>query len=135
MESLKQLSFDITENFQGGDENSVAARASLSDDSIATAKSMILAEIERLERVGLTCDEIEQQLLFSHQTASSRITQLKADGKIIQRYDSTPTEGRYKATRATRTGCSAAVYIAKRFADGYEIARADEQRTRRKGKQ
>lgn len=137
MSSERQMSFDTTENFHGGSEESVAAFRSLSHDDVSTAKNAIVEELKKLKRVGLTCDEIEQYLvvngrLLSHQTASSRCTDLQTELKIVVRYDETPTKGRYRSTRLTRSHCGAAVYIAAEFADGYELDIARTKQTRRK---
>jgi hypothetical protein len=52
---------------------------------------------------GSTCDQAERDLRLSHQTCSARFNELRNVGRIV---DSS-------ARRKTRSGRSAAVYIAK----------------------
>jgi hypothetical protein len=97
---------DPTANYHRGNLHSRAAH-----ESILHHKERILAAVVRTihdaGRQGLTCDEIEMRLDLSHQTASARCTEAKARNLIVH-------SGR---TRATRSGRSAAVYIAKEFHD------------------
>jgi predicted transcriptional regulator len=71
----------------------------------AAARLIILAFIDGRRRRGATCDETEQALELSHQSASARITELRKAGDIEA-----------VATRPTRTGSAAAVYVVTRYA-------------------
>jgi hypothetical protein len=53
---------------------------------------------------GITCDEVELKLGFSHQTASARMSEMKRDGVLV------PTE----RLRATRSGRNARVLVLAR---------------------
>lgn len=78
------------------DTSKVAAEAIKPDAQ--TLRRRVLAVIASAVD-GATCDEVEQWLDMPHQTASARITELKAQGKLI---DS-------GARRRTRSGRLAAV--------------------------
>lgn len=56
---------------------------------------------------GVTCDEIEQALELSHQTASARCTELKQQGRIVTRV----TDAGKALTRPTRSGRAAKVFF------------------------
>lgn len=92
---------DPTANYHRGNPQSVAAH-----DSIKHRKEIDLRRIlelvkQRGPQRGATCDEIEELLRLSHQTASARCTEAKARGQLID-------SGR---RRRTRTGRAAAVLI------------------------
>lgn len=89
---------DVCSRNHGGNENSVAAHASL--QSAGEVRRRIL-ELIRKERGGLTCDEIEQILGLSHQSASARCAELKRDKQVIE-----------SGKRKTRTGRLAGILVA-----------------------
>lgn len=91
------INFDICETRHGGNTESVAAH-----HSIVGCKTFLHQRILQSIRQsnGLTCDEIELMLNLSHQTASARISELKAIGKITK-----------NGIRATRSGRKAAILV------------------------
>lgn len=91
---------DPTKNYHKGNPQSDQAWASMKPRDLTELRLLIFKEIGS-RNGGLTCDEIEQCLNLSHQTASARITELKQKGYIVQ-----------SGIRPTRTGRSAAVYVA-----------------------
>lgn len=68
----------------------------------AAIRVRILAEIQVRGTTGATCDEIEQAMSLSHQTASARIRELNMKNRI---YDS-------GQRRRTRSGRDAIVWFA-----------------------
>jgi predicted transcriptional regulator len=89
---------DITANYHGGADTSVAANASLGAQK-ARARRQVLTSIATASG-GATCEEVERSLGMSHQTASARCTELLADGLIVD-------TGR---RRRTASGRAARVY-------------------------
>lgn len=87
--------FDICETRHGGNEQSKAANPGAS--SKAKDRAAIL-EALRKAPAGLTCDELEQRLGLSHQSASARCAELKAE-RLVE----------IVGTRETRTGRKAGV--------------------------
>lgn len=95
---MKQLSlFDICENNHGGNAESVAAFKSLNGNEL---RSKVMDHIASCGKAGATCDEIELALGITHQSASARCTELKANGDVHS-----------LTTRRTRSGRSAAVLV------------------------
>ena len=85
---------DITYNYHGGHPMSMDAH-----DSIVASKQSVRDRIvEYLQDHGPhTCDALEVALNLRHQTCSARVTELKAEGRIVER-------GR-AATRSGRSAC------------------------------
>lgn len=90
---------DPTANYHGGNPFSVAAHAAAKEGKDALRRAVY--DLIAAASEGLTCDEVEVVLGRSHQSVSARITELKAQGRIV-------VAGR----RPTRTGSPAAVYVA-----------------------
>jgi hypothetical protein len=92
---------DITESHHGGDEFSVAAH-----ERVRISKVLLRAKIEDYVREqgdrGATCDEVEAVLGLSHQSASPRFTELRANGTFV--WDGV-------TRRRTRTGAWARVHV------------------------
>lgn len=96
---MKQMDlFDICENNHGGNPESYAARSSLNSSEI---RRRVLGFIQARGPQGATSDEIEQALGLSHQTASARCSELKAEGKVC-----------VVGSRKTRSGSKASVLVA-----------------------
>lgn len=97
-----QATFDFTQGYHHNHPMSDQAH-----DSIKHHKKVLLERVVRyIESKGLsgaTCDEIEQALNLSHQTASARMTEAKAFGRITWLGDK----------RKTRSGRNAAVLVIK----------------------
>lgn len=89
---------DVCKNRHGGVDTSRDAFKSLSSLDRERLRDMILAQVQFSQ--GLTCDELENMLGLTHQTASARVTELLAAKKIHF------TEAR----RKTRSGRSARIY-------------------------
>jgi len=95
---MKQLDiFDYCAKNHGGNAESAAAFKSLSG---AELRGKVMAYISSRGKEGATCDEIEQALGISHQSASARCTELKANGDVHT-----------LTTRKTRSGRAAAVLV------------------------
>jgi len=92
---------DITKNFHGGADTSDQAFHGTSHEARAAIRSKVFAEIANAGMGGRTCDEVEQIMSLTHQTASARITELAARAQII---DS-------GVRRLTRSGRNARVYV------------------------
>lgn len=93
---MKQLNiFDICANRHGSNANSTEA---LKDLDTATIRAAIKRYIESQGGEGATCEEIEEALGLSHQTASARCSELKKWGDV-----------REYGTRKTKSGRSAGV--------------------------
>jgi predicted HTH transcriptional regulator len=92
--------FDITSNRHGGNEQSTEARHSIDASEI---RKRVLDYIKQVGDAGVTCDELEQILELSHQTASARCSELK-EQKLVD----------VRGTRKTRSGRNAGVLIARR---------------------
>jgi predicted Rossmann fold nucleotide-binding protein DprA/Smf involved in DNA uptake len=82
-----------------------AAKAHASPAQIQAEQ--VFTAIARTKGDGLTCDQIEEALGMSHQSASARITALVDDGRVVR----TPR------TRKTRSGHKASVLISAEFDD------------------
>lgn len=98
VESSNQISIifgDICRNYHKGHENSKAANRSIAVHKRAMHEK-IIAHITRMN--GATCEEIEIALELSHQTASARCSELKAQGQIFE-------DGK----RPTKSGRNAAI--------------------------
>lgn len=63
----------------------------------------ILGELQVRGTFGATCDELEQAMDLSHQTASARIREMNLKGSIVDSGN----------RRKTRTGRNAIVWVAK----------------------
>ena len=84
--------FDITRNFHGGADTSKEAHASVPKNVRAQQRQRVLSAVKP---DGSTCDEIEVSLGMSHQAASARITELSANGSIVD-------TGKRRKTRSGR---------------------------------
>lgn len=71
---------DICKNLHGGNEQSEAANRRVQPHKL-TVREKIFAYIVGSD--GVTCEEIERALMIKHQTASARISELKAEKKIL----------------------------------------------------
>lgn len=91
------LNFDICEVRHGGNKESTEAH-----DSIIRFKTHLHEKIFNTIMLhgGMTCDELEFELGYSHQTTSARISELKLEGRLKK-----------EGTRPTRTGRHAAVLV------------------------
>lgn len=98
---------DITENYHGGADTSVAAHYGTPEQHRQNCRVTILSLVRFAEARGYTCDELEVATSYSHQNASVRITELRADGLIAD-------SGR---RRNTRSGRGARVYVVPEFAE------------------
>lgn len=92
--------WDITSNRHGGNEQSTEARRSIDASEI---RKRVLDYIKSQGEQGAICDQIEQALELSHQTASARCSELK-EQKLVD----------VRGTRKTRSGRNAGVLIARR---------------------
>jgi hypothetical protein len=90
--------------FASGSDTSQQAADSIAP-SASALRQIVLEAIRSRRRDGATCDEIEASLAMKHQTASARITELKADQSVV---DS-------GARRRTRSNRNAAVLVAAEF--------------------
>lgn len=73
---------DICSNFHGGADTSKEAFQSTPQSSRTAQQARILKFISDRGSEGATCDEAERALQLPHQTASARITELTAAGRI-----------------------------------------------------
>ena len=96
---------DITENYHGGADTSVAAHYGTPEQHRTNCRSTILVMIRLAGTRGYTCDELEIATGYRHQNAGARITELRASGLIAD-------SGR---RRATWSGRGARVYVDARF--------------------
>lgn len=71
--------------------------------NVAALRQRLLAELQVRGSTGATCDELEQALNLSHQTASARLREMNLKGAIV---DSAKR-------RNTRSGRAAIVWHAK----------------------
>ncbi len=85
-----------------GSETSLEAAEFIKPNKVAMEQKILRFIKERGEE-GAICDEIEASLGFKHQTCSARVRGLYLSGKIEKT----------KHKRRTRSGCNAAVYIAR----------------------
>jgi hypothetical protein len=92
---------DPTANRHGGNPESTAAHASIADHK-ARILRQVIDYVTGRGAGGATCDEIEQALAMSHQTASARCTEAVARGLLV----------RSEVRRLTRSGRKAAVLVA-----------------------
>lgn len=72
---------DPCENYHKGADTSRKAWQSLKNGT-ASQLARAVFETIRTSVTGLTCEEVEDRAKLSHQTASARITELKAKGLI-----------------------------------------------------
>lgn len=96
-----QAATDITSNYHGGDVYSVEAHEDTTRRK-AHDRARIVAYV-KAQPNGATCDEIERALLMPHQTASARVSELRAKGELTSRHGD---------KRRTRTGSYARVHYA-----------------------
>lgn len=80
MEADTESLMDICKNLHGGNEQSEAANRRVQPHKL-TVREKIFAYIVGSD--GVTCEEIERALMIKHQTASARISELKAEKKIL----------------------------------------------------
>ena len=95
---------DPTIRKSGNPPTSQEAHRSVSDQQREGIRSKIVTQVGR-DSLGMTCDEVEQWLELSHQTASARITELLKSGEICVK-----TIGGIAMRQLTRSGRSARVY-------------------------
>ncbi len=88
-----------------GSDTSRAAAASIRV-TVSSKRGRVLAFVLERRAKGATCDEVEEALEMSHQTASARVYELRGAKLIV---DSTNR-------RVTRSGGFAAVYVAPEHA-------------------
>lgn len=93
------LTNDITSNYHQMNIFSVAAHGSLVR-SKSRLRSQVLDYIKEQGELGATSEEVEIGLSLSHQTASARMTELKALGKVY-----------LAGKRSTKSGRSAGVWV------------------------
>jgi len=98
---------DICENRHGGNPESVLANASMSTMKVLQ-RYRIAEYIHGLGTQGAICAEVEMIMHIPHQSASARMTELKAMGILV------PTASR----RMTGSGRMARVCVHKAFAGG-----------------
>ena len=72
-----------------------------------------LAYIRRHAEKGATADEVCAALEMPHNSIAPRVTELKAQGLIVELYD----RANRRVRRKTRQGCAAGVVIAAEFAN------------------
>ncbi len=96
----KQLSTQHSLPFAKNRPTSKAAAKGAAKNA-ATVREQIRSYITKRGDKGATCDEIETKLQLTHQSASARVYDLKAQGLIV-------ASG---TTRATRSGRQATVYV------------------------
>lgn len=92
------IDFDVCASRHGGNPESAEAHESVKPSKTQLHR-LILATLGN----GMTCEEIDRQLGLKHQTASARISELRAQ-------DAVTIIGR----RATSSGRWASVYVARR---------------------
>jgi len=93
-------SHDPTQLFHHGEQFSSEAHKSIKHDK-ARVRELVFNCIKEAQN-GRTCDEIETELELSHQSASARMTELKANNRI-----------KLVFKRATRSGRLAGVYVVR----------------------
>jgi hypothetical protein len=81
-------------------ETSAEARASI-EPHLGRLQSNVLGFIRSRGKIGATCDEVEQWLDMSHQTASARVHELMHRKCIVS-----------NGKRKTRSGRNAVVWVA-----------------------
>jgi hypothetical protein len=108
---------DWTRNYHGGDANSRAAAALLSDSALAHRAQRILYALARAGADGLTCEEIERATGISHQSAGSGVIDLLGRGLAH----------RTGARRPTRSGRQAWVVFAGPPPAGAPVVRRAER--------
>lgn len=96
--TMQSESQDITAAYSHNDQFSYQANKSLKDKGQLRAKVLVYIAGRR-DLGGATCDEVEQALGLSHQSASARMTELKARGLI-----------KLAGKRKTRSGRNAGVW-------------------------
>lgn len=93
---------DVTRNFHRDNPQSAQANTKLGMEGKHHLRGLILQYIENQGERGATCEEIERSLTMKHQTASARLTELKAEGSVL-------VAGR----RQNASGSTASVYVLK----------------------
>src|SRR5258707_13815399 len=73
---------EITENFHGGNRESVEAFESVSPEGRRKQREKIVAYVTGCGDYGATSDEAERALGLSHQTCSARFSEAERDGLI-----------------------------------------------------
>lgn len=90
---------DITSAFSHNDQFSYDANKSMKQNKSKLRARILVYIAGRRDLGGATCDEVEQALELSHQSASARMTELKAKGLI-----------KLAGKRKTRSGRNAGVW-------------------------
>jgi predicted transcriptional regulator len=101
MSTTRKVSADITRRKHKGNKNSVKANLFIANAK-TTMKALILWWLKEKPE-GLTYEDISIQLAIRPQSVSGRISELKAENKIVE-----------IGTRKLFSGVSAAVYKAKK---------------------
>lgn len=73
---------DITSNRHRGNRESIAANASIKLKDKATLRGVVLDYLWRIGKGGATTEEVANALGIRYTTASARMTELKAEGRI-----------------------------------------------------
>ena len=98
-----ETQLDLYPNVPGWSNPTTSKDAAKSMEPKAAALRLrMLAEIQVRGTFGGTCDELEQAMSLSHQTASARLRELALAGKIVDSGDK----------RKTRSGRAAIAWIA-----------------------
>lgn len=92
--------FDICERNHKSDPHSTEARRSIDASEI---RKKVLDYIKSCGEHGAICEQVEQALQMSHQTASARCSELKAQ-RLVE----------VRGSRNTKSGRKAGVLIARR---------------------
>lgn len=79
-----------------GTDTSVAA-ANRAAPNAGAFRRRILGELQVRASYGATCDELEQALSLTHQTASARLRDLALAGRVIDSHERRPTRSGRKA--------------------------------------
>ena len=70
------------------------------EPSASSIRARVYALVASAGKKGMTCDEVEQQTGYRHQTASARMRELVLQGRLVKR-----------GTRATRSGRQANIHL------------------------
>lgn len=99
---LPRVEDDPCINYHRGNPESVEAWQSVPNDVRERCKDKIYMHAVRCVMVGIISDEVEIALGLSHQSCSSKITELKREGKLVM----------INQKRRTRSGRRARVLVA-----------------------
>ncbi len=89
--------FDITERRHKGNEQSTAAFHVIKE-TLSYKEGLVLGYIKGFGDRGATTDELAEEMGWTPNQVSPRVSELKSKGKIYK-----------SGTRKTRSGCSAAI--------------------------